>query len=1842
MALGWRVEARIQLPCCPPIRSRFRGEGGNRFGWCKWPARESLVFLASFVTILAPLWTGAATPTAPQVPGLTNAASIPWNEIGSKATAQYGGEGLSVVASEIGARLKCVFQRLEGTVSAEGLWLTSTATEASGERFRVRATAVGREELNSTVSPVSSRTLVATKEARGIPLSAEGRVEVSEGIARFVRAGLVEEYRVSADGVRQDFLIAERPAGTGNLRVDLAVDGAKTEALGGAARLVLPASGRKLDYHGLRVTDATGRQLTARLDAASSTTLAIYVEDDGASYPVRIDPTISDSDWTALCKSSGPDGVVRAAATGYPGELYIGGDFVTVGDLIVNHVAKWNGSEWSALGRGTQTTVLALGWSGGRLYVGGYFRYATNAGGMEVHTGCIAGWDGIGWTRLGEGSVFDGNIYTLAISGSNVFAGGDFSVYDENIWSWSHHYVARWDGNGWSGLAQGLDNTVHALAVSGNHLYVGGSFTTATNSGGETVKVTHIARWDGSAWAALGGGLDSSVYALAVADNELFAGGFFRTATNSGGSTVSARYIARWNGTTWSPLALGLDGPVYALASRVTPAGRILFAGGSFNWAEGVAQWDGSAWSAVGPGRVFGGVYALVANDLGLYAGGFRPDPDDRGRVGFWNGSRWETVGEGVNGWVKALAVADDGFYLAGRFTVANGVRVNHIAKWDGKEWLALGPGTDGPVLALAVSGTNLYAAGDFLRAGGARANRIARWDGRQWWPLGEGMNDEVSALAVSGGILVAGGRFTRAGGTEANHIAGWNGNAWSALGGGVDSAVSALAVAGNDVYAGGSFLWATDAGGHEVLTAHVARWNGSSWSAVGQGVNGYVAALAVSGNDLYVGGAFTTATASGVAVPVNRIARWNGATWSALAHGVNDTVEALAVSGNTVYAGGWFTKATNAVGVTVAVNHVARWSGSGWIALGGGMDRPAVSALAVSGDTLLAGGSFDTADGRAANRVARWDGWEWNGLEAGVNGPVQALAVIRSNLYAAGSFTQIGGTAARNVARWDGARWSALGVGLNGQVRALAVAGEALYAGGEFTMAGGVAANQVAKWNGVAWSPLGAGPGLGGFIVRALAAAGNELYAEGWAGEEARIAKWNGSEWSAPITLLRSEGWVASVYALAVLGGDLYVGGYFKTATNAGGTTVTVNHIARWNGTEWSALGRGLSGQVRALVVSGSDLYVGGYFHYATNANEAAVLTGGVARWDGSTWATLDPETLSGGVDSLAISGTELYAGGSFYLGSAGFQRVAKWDGSTWTVPESGIGGDYQSVNAVAVMDGHLFVGGRFGLAGGQPCDSLARVSLSNSPSPPAITQLPQTQTVQPGDVVDLHVTATGTAPLAYQWFRNGYELFGSTSPWHSIGYASANDTGSYSVVVSNAWGSVTSAPAVLTVESALEEALDLPLVPWEWRDWNSTWFSQTRVTHDGVDAAQSGSSNHGQESTLSMSLEGPGRLTFWWKVSSQANSDFLELHLDWLPQPGWISGEEDWQAVELEIPAGVHFLEWRYRKDNYGHGGADCGWVDQVRFVPTTGAPTIVSPPQDLEVPPMDRAVFEVVAGGEEPLFYQWFKDNVPLDQATNRTYVIGFMQWDNAGSYRVMVSNHLGSAEAAARLSFLVGPDVGPALDAPELSWQRSVIGGSGGGPWFGQYGVSHDGEDSAQSGHLPDLAETWVLTHVTGPGSLSFWWKVSSEVGHDFLEFHLDHVLQSGRISGGVDWEQVSVNVPAGNHELGWRYVKDGGGEGGLDRGWVDQVRFVPTVPARPMIVMNDGGMGVSNGQFGFNLTGPSGQVVVVEASTNLQAGSWQGIWTNTFGSEPLRFSAPVSSTNRGRYYRLWLP
>jgi hypothetical protein len=323
------------------------------------------------------------------------------------------------------------------------------------------------------------------------------------------------------------------------------------------------------------------------------------------------------------------DGEVLCLACDRSGNLYAGGAFTAAGGVPANFIAKWDGSAWSALSSGIDSYVDSLACdTSGNLYAGGTF---LTAGGVSANS--IAKWNGTAWSALGSGISGSGMsgwspfVSSLAFDSSgNLYAGGNFT----NAGGVSANCIAKWDGIGWSALRSGISGGSHffpsvgSLACdSSDNLYAGGSFSSA---GG--VNATNIAKWNGSAWSALGSGMDPYGFVSSLACDSagnLYAGGDFTTA---GG--VDAEYAAKWNGSVWSGLGSGMSGgssPYPWIGSLVCDRSDNLYAGGFFTSAGGVnatniAKWNGSAWSALGSG-INGSVYSVAFDSSGnFYAGG--------------------------------------------------------------------------------------------------------------------------------------------------------------------------------------------------------------------------------------------------------------------------------------------------------------------------------------------------------------------------------------------------------------------------------------------------------------------------------------------------------------------------------------------------------------------------------------------------------------------------------------------------------------------------------------------------------------------------------------------------------------------------------------------------------------------------------------------------------------------------------------------------------------------------------------------------------------------------------------------------------------------------------------------------------------------------------------------------------------------------------------------------------------------------------------------------------------------------------------------------------------------
>ena len=217
---------------------------------------------------------------------------------------------------------------------------------------------------------------------------------------------------------------------------------------------------------------------------------------------------------------------------------------------------------------------------------------------------------------------------------------------------------------------------------------------------------------------------------------------------------------------------------------------------------------------------------------------------------------------------------------------------------------------------------------------------------------------------------------------------------------------------------------------------------------------------------------------------------------------------------------------------------------------------------------------------------------------------------------------------------------------------------------------------------------------------------------------------------------------------------------------------------------------------------------------------------------------------------------------------------------------------------------------------------------------------------------------------------------------------------------------------------------------------------------------------------------------------------------------------------------------------------------------------------------------------AVGVQPMSCQWQVNGQDLVGATNASLILTNVQGANGGAYRLVAANALGQATSrTATLTIPYSATLSSALNATNLNWTAGLSNAA----WFAQNRVTHDGDGAAQSGSIGHGQQSYLQTTVTGPGTLRFWWKVSSEEGFDWLQCYQDgssNLLAS--ISGEAGWEQKTFAIPAGPHTLKWLYIKDSSVTDGQDAAWVDEVSFVrspPAIVAQPLGLTSPAGTDV---------------------------------------------------------------
>jgi trimeric autotransporter adhesin len=346
--------------------------------------------------------------------------------------------------------------------------------------------------------------------------------------------------------------------------------------------------------------------------------------------------------------------LIRAASN-----LFAQGEYHTLGS--VNNGC--NNKVYTITGEIPETSTI---------YVGGAFG---RAGGDTARY--VAKWNEstFTWTSMQPRGGHNGPVRSLLYTNNTLYAAGDFIISDSTD-TW---HVSKWTGTEWTNLGGGIRGAgLRALQSYNNELYAGGFIDTLSgfNPG------LGIEKWNGAAWIALGGfgyGVSGAngfhVSALKVYNGELYVGGLFQYAGNG---SISANNIAKWNGSAWSAVGTGTNGPVRCIAV----IGSDLYIGGEFTSVNGVpankiAKYSAGVWSAMGAG-FDSTVYSMTSYNGQVYAAGdfIKSGTDSISRIARWNGSQWLRVWSGlgfagINGTGYCLTPNDGNLYVGGFFTVA-------------------------------------------------------------------------------------------------------------------------------------------------------------------------------------------------------------------------------------------------------------------------------------------------------------------------------------------------------------------------------------------------------------------------------------------------------------------------------------------------------------------------------------------------------------------------------------------------------------------------------------------------------------------------------------------------------------------------------------------------------------------------------------------------------------------------------------------------------------------------------------------------------------------------------------------------------------------------------------------------------------------------------------------------------------------------------------------------------------------------------------------------------------------------------------------------------------------
>ncbi len=352
-----------------------------------------------------------------------------------------------------------------------------------------------------------------------------------------------------------------------------------------------------------------------------------------------------------------------------------------------------------------------------------------------------------------------------------------------------------------------------------------------------------------------------------------------------------------------------------------------------------------------------------------------------------------------------------------------------------------------------------------------------------------------------------------------------------------------------------------------------------------------------------------------------------------------------------------------------------------------------------------------------------------------------------------------------------------------------------------------------------------------------------------------------------------------------------------------------------------------------------------------------------------------------------------------------------------------------------------------------------LGRIKYdSQSNQPPTITQQPAAKTVRPGEQAIFSVTATGTLPITYQWYRDNVAISGATGSTYTLSNAQLTDnSASFTVKITNNYGNITSQPAVLTVQNIANTAPVITQQPTDQTGAVGQTVTYSIIASGGNltyqwyrnGAAVAGATGATWSKTIALSDNSMAVQCYVSNSLGQAQSVWVKLNLVGSPtlnpptivtHPANTSGATGATAYFTVDATSQVAMTYQWYKNGSAISGATASSLNYLiqsgdnnaKFtvavtnsvgtvtsneatltVTSAGAPQIVTNPASQSIQFGQSATFSVVASGSAPLSYQWMRNGANITGATSSSYTFTPAITDDTAKYSVKVTNSLGSA-------------------------------------------------------------------------------------------------------------------------------------------------------------------------------------------------------------------------------------